>query len=315
MADTNYDAKQYYPHKGAGDKRPPSSTEKSTSNIDMIRRLIQKIISFLENCESLINIPTVTGMISPIISLFQKISEILSTLGFCSESSTDSFDIFYLQDILLYPTTPFRLSPFKAIRKDSESSGQRRICILLRNNIIFSHLDLSDLHHSSIEVQGDFNAHHISWECSKSDHSDRALLSMIDINGACIMNDGNPTLLTPSETNKSVSHFCRFAPLCEIITELETFWHFLMLMAINIAISGSSSLRRVFLYKLILDTDKANKLHHYVLSTSEEFFSKVPMDCIEAYEYFADHLRSLMKSLFPEKQRLLRSIHGEGIDF
>jgi len=63
------------------------------------------------------------------------------------------FDVFCLQNILLYLIMPFRLSLFKVIRKDSESSGQRGICILLRNNIIFSYLDLLDLHHSSV-VQG-----------------------------------------------------------------------------------------------------------------------------------------------------------------
>jgi len=32
------------------------------------------------------------------------------------------------------------------------------------------------------------------------------------------------------------------------------------------------------------------------------------MDSTEAYEYFADHLRSLARLLFPEKQRLPRSV-------
>ncbi|KYM93130.1 hypothetical protein ALC53_00063, partial [Atta colombica] len=127
------------------------------------------------------------GMISPIISLLQKIFEILFTLDYCSKSSTDSFNVFCLQDTL-YSTMPFRLSPFKVIRKNSESSGQRGICILLRNNnIIFNRLDLSN--YSSVEIQGDFNAHHSSWGCSKFDRPGKALLSMVDVNGACIMEE------------------------------------------------------------------------------------------------------------------------------
>ena len=88
-------------------------------------------------------------------------------------------------------------------------------------------------------------------------------------------NNGNPTLLTPSRTNKSVIDItitsANLAPLCEITTESDTFDSDFP----NIVIGGFSCLRHVFLYKLILDTNKANKLYHYLLSISEEFFSKI----------------------------------------
>ncbi|KYQ50121.1 hypothetical protein ALC60_10814 [Trachymyrmex zeteki] len=163
---------------------------------------------------------------------------------------------------------------------------------------------------NSTSNAGDFNAYHISWGCFKSDRLVRALLNMVDVNRACIMNDGSPTLLTPPGTNKSVIDItiisADLAPLCETTTELVILGsnHF----PINITIGGFSYLRHVFLYKLILDTDKANKLYHCLLSISEEFFSKVPMDSTEAYEYFADHLRNFTRLLFPEKQRFPRSV-------
>ena len=158
----------------------------------------------------------------------------------------------------------------------------------------------------------DFNAHHTSWRCFKSDCPGRVLLSITDVNVILInngiINNGNPTLLTPSRTNKSVIDItitsANLAPLCEITTESDTFDSDFP----NIVIGGFSCLWHVFLYKLILDTNKANKLYHYLLSISEEFFSKISIDSSEAYEYFADHLRNFTRLLFSKKQRLHRSI-------
>jgi len=95
---------------------------------------------------------------------------------------------------------------------------------------------------------------------------------MVEINGACITNDGNPTLLTLLGSNKSIIDIIitsiDLAPLCEITTESDIFGsnhypqhnHWRLLLSF-------------YKYKLILNTDKANKLHHYLLSTSEEFFN------------------------------------------
>jgi len=122
------------------------------------------------------------------------------------------------------------------------------------------------------------------------------------------MNNGNPKLFTPPGINKSVIDTITsadLAPLYEIPTESDIFDSN---FPINIAIGSFSCPRHVFLYKLILDTDKANKLYHYLLFTSEKFFNKIPMNSTETYKYFADHLRNLTRLLFPEKQRLPRSV-------
>lgn len=64
------------------------------------------------------------------------------------------YDILCMQDTLLYPQSVFRLGAFQAIRKDSKQSGQRGICILIRNSLSFNHIDTSALQHSSVEIQG-----------------------------------------------------------------------------------------------------------------------------------------------------------------
>lgn len=81
--DTNYDAKQYHAIKGARDKNPPCppSRENSTSNAGTI---IQKMISFLENCESLVNIPAITSMISPSFLYSEKFLKFYPFLVFAS---------------------------------------------------------------------------------------------------------------------------------------------------------------------------------------------------------------------------------------
>jgi len=127
---------------------------------------------------------------------------------------------------------------------------------------------------------------------------------MVEVNGALWM----VILLTPPGSNKSVIDITITSANLALLWNhywIGHLWQWSLPYQYNIG--GFSCLRYVFLYKLIFDTDKANKLHHYLLSTSEEFFSKVPMDSTEIYEYFADHLRSLTRLLFPEKQ-LPRSV-------
>ncbi|NEV49196.1 hypothetical protein EUZ93_01570 [Wolbachia pipientis] len=65
-----------------------------------------------------------------------------------------NLDILCLQDTLLYPHSTFRINAFQSIRKDSEQPGQRGICILIKNNLIFNHVDTSALQHPSVEIQG-----------------------------------------------------------------------------------------------------------------------------------------------------------------
>ena len=57
--DINYDAKHYYSFKGVSDKRPPFTNRKI--NFKYRYDHSEYIISFLENCESLVNLSAVTG--------------------------------------------------------------------------------------------------------------------------------------------------------------------------------------------------------------------------------------------------------------
>lgn len=56
-----------------------------------------------------------------------------------------------LQETLLTPSASFRLQPFYIIRKDITREGQRGICMLVRNNIIFDHIDLTQ-HDPAVEL-------------------------------------------------------------------------------------------------------------------------------------------------------------------
>ncbi|XP_018377632.1 PREDICTED: uncharacterized protein LOC108770499 [Trachymyrmex cornetzi] len=53
----------------------------------------------------------------------------------------------------MYPSTNFVLRGFHVIRADISNSGMRGICILIRNNIVFSTIDSSHLQHEDVELQ------------------------------------------------------------------------------------------------------------------------------------------------------------------
>lgn len=174
------------------------------------------------------------------------------------------FDILCIQDTLLFSNTTFRLPFFQAVRKDADGPGQRGICILLRNNIIFNYFDLTNLSHPSVEIQGislnmledklviiniyrhpnkptplewyrrvsqtlsvfkytlvvgNFNAHNTLWGCPRTDGPGKALQGAVNNSNACVMNDGNPTFLTPPGSNRSVINIITatvsLAPLCD----------------------------------------------------------------------------------------------------
>jgi len=62
-------------------------------------------------------------------------------------------DIICVQESMLFPHNNFWLRGFKVIRKDIASHNQRGICTLVRDNLIFSNIDLSICKHPSWEVQ------------------------------------------------------------------------------------------------------------------------------------------------------------------
>ncbi|KYN10136.1 hypothetical protein ALC57_17731 [Trachymyrmex cornetzi] len=297
----------------AGNATKEPSTFSPVSNLfsEDVGTIIQKIINFLENCDSLINIPSISDLSKNIIFWFRKIYGILSALGFCTSNSLRHYDIFCIQDTLLSSNSIFQLSAFQAVRKDSLQSGQRGTCILIRNNLIFNHVDTSALQHpSKVLIVGDFNAHHITWGCSNSDRHGRILLSVMDDVHACIINDGKPTFLTPPGSNKSAIDVsiasADLAPLCEVVTEEDTGGsdHY----PIQITIGGSLGLRHIFSYRLALNGRDAKMFYSSLFSSSKEFFKEIPEETIEAYEFFADHLRNTARSLLSEKMHYLRTV-------
>jgi len=71
---------------------------------------------------------------------------------------TTSYDVIcfllqeLLQESLLLPSSRLNIIGFHAIRQDVVSSGARGLCVLIRNNYLFSSLDVSCNSHSSIEI-------------------------------------------------------------------------------------------------------------------------------------------------------------------
>jgi len=67
-------------------------------------------------------------------------------------TATNEFDVMCIQESLLWPHNSFWINDFKVIRKDITSSNQRGICTLVRENLIFSVIDLSAFSHLSLEM-------------------------------------------------------------------------------------------------------------------------------------------------------------------
>jgi len=65
-----------------------------------------------------------------------------------------NIDILCAQESLLWSRNNLWVNGFNLVRKDITSSNERGICILIRNNISFSTLDLSFISHPSVEIQG-----------------------------------------------------------------------------------------------------------------------------------------------------------------
>jgi len=63
-------------------------------------------------------------------------------------------DIMCIQESILWPHNSFWLKGFKVFRNDITSPNQRGICMLVRENLIFSNIDLTIFKYPSWEIQG-----------------------------------------------------------------------------------------------------------------------------------------------------------------
>jgi len=70
------------------------------------------------------------------------------------QSIANEVDIMCIQESLPWLHNNFLINGFKAVRKDITSFNQRGICILVKENLIFSNIDLSAFNHPSWEIQG-----------------------------------------------------------------------------------------------------------------------------------------------------------------
>jgi len=68
--------------------------------------------------------------------------------------TVNNVDIMCIQETMLRPHNKFWLRGYKVYRKDIVSPNQRGICMLIRDNIVSSSIDLSSFNHSSWEIQG-----------------------------------------------------------------------------------------------------------------------------------------------------------------
>jgi len=62
------------------------------------------------------------------------------------------YDVICLQESFLLPSSRFNILGFHVIRRDVTSPGIRGLCVLIRDNFLFSILDASCFFHPSIEV-------------------------------------------------------------------------------------------------------------------------------------------------------------------
>jgi len=63
-------------------------------------------------------------------------------------------NIMCIQESLLWPHNFFNINGFKTIRKDITVSNQQGICILVRDNLAFSTLNLNAFDHTTFEALG-----------------------------------------------------------------------------------------------------------------------------------------------------------------
>ena len=136
-------------------------------------------------------------------------------------------------------------------------------------------------------IIGDFNAHPLLLQIRLSRQGTSK-------HGRCkwsLHYGSYPTLLTSLETNKSVlisPYFCRFDATMWNHYWIGHLWQWSLLLS-------------TCLFIQINPTDKADKLYHYLLSTSEEFFSKVSINSTEAWKIFCRSFTKPYKIALPRK--------------
>jgi len=70
------------------------------------------------------------------------------------QAFANEYNVVCIQESLLWSHNFFNINGFKTIRKDITVSNQRGICILVRENLAFSTLDLNAFDHSTLEALG-----------------------------------------------------------------------------------------------------------------------------------------------------------------
>ncbi|KYN29440.1 hypothetical protein ALC57_01107 [Trachymyrmex cornetzi] len=181
----------------------------------------------------------------------------------------------------------FFLRGFHIIREDIANPGLRGVCILIRHNIVFSIIDLSDLRDNSVEMlgvevssdNGKFTIvniyRHPNCNTPAQFYDDlmrfgdskgkcifvgdfNAYHASVEDHYACILNDERPTLLLSPNSGPSVIDLviatADMAPLCKACTEEDTWGsdHY----PITIIIGISPILRQRYTYKINLETSE-----------------------------------------------------------
>ncbi|KYN17860.1 RNA-directed DNA polymerase from mobile element jockey, partial [Trachymyrmex cornetzi] len=181
------------------------------------------------------------------------------------QAISKNYDIICIQESLLSPSSTFSLRGFYTLRADITKPGTRGICIVIRYNIVFSIIDLSDLRDDSVEM--------LAVEVS---------------------NDQRPTL--PPSSGPSIIDLiiatANMAPLYEARAE-EDIWgsdHF----PITVRVGTSLILRQRYDYKIKLDQREwtARSMYNYtpLVSSYDSFMSHLPPDEKEAYSRLTNHL-------------------------
>ncbi|XP_011699453.1 PREDICTED: RNA-directed DNA polymerase from mobile element jockey-like [Wasmannia auropunctata] len=198
------------------------------------------------------------------------------------------------------------------LRKDRLSVGECGICILVGCDLSFESIDVSSVLHDSIEVQGikirsacrDFNAHHSSWGCGKTDVVGRNLLDTLDRLNLVITNNRSPTLLTPPGSAVWIIDLAiasaYFVPFCTFLSLPDTAGSDHFPIAIGLGVDAPP--KRRFLYKIKLG--KSQKADLFARLSKESHL----LECLEeddeaatSYSRFIDLIKSHVSSVLPDR--------------
>jgi len=160
-------------------------------------------------------------------------------------------------------------------------------------------------------ISGDLNAHHSWWGC---DYEDQRMLShLFDSYNLVTINDGQPTLLLPPNSRRSIIDLvvvpASLAPLCYSYTDLDSAGsdHF----PVFTVIGGTPPKKCKFKYKLKINKKDIRLLNHN-LSVSFDKFADISPDTIHAYSQLDNHIKQQVYSFIPPTARHSRSVVDNG---